>query len=44
MLGAGDFIEVSSCFAAEAAEHGLETKEKGDKKVPVTVSPIAIEL
>ena len=44
VLGAGDFIEVSSCFAAELAEPGLETTEKADKKVPVTVSPIAIEL
>ncbi len=40
--GAGDFIEVSSCFVAEAAEPGLETTEKVDKKVPVTVSPIAL--
>ncbi len=44
MLGAGDFIEVSSRFAAEAAEPGLEATEKADKKVPVTVPPIAIEL
>jgi hypothetical protein len=44
VLGAGDFIEVSSCFAAETAEPSLETTEKADKKVPVTVPPIAIEL
>ena len=41
MRGASDFIEVSSCFAAEAAEPGLETTEKADSKVPAAVSPIA---
>ncbi len=40
--GAGDFIEVTSCFAAEAAEPGAETAEKVDKKVPVTVPPVAL--
>ena len=40
--GVSDFIEVSSCFAAEAAEPGVETTEKVDKQVPVTVSPIAL--
>ena len=40
--GAGDFIEVLSCFAAEAAEPGVETTEKADKKVPVAVSPVAL--
>ena len=44
VLGAGDFIEVSSCFAAEEAEPGLETTEKADKTIPVTMPPIAIEL
>ncbi len=42
MRGAGDFIEVSSCFAAEAAEPDVETTEKADKRVLVNVSPVAL--
>ncbi len=40
--GASDFIEVSSYFAVEAAELGVKTTAKVDKKVPVTVSPVAL--
>ncbi len=40
--GAGDCIGFSSCFAAEAAEPGVETTEKAAKKIPENVSPVAM--